>query len=144
MNNALRLVLLLTSVAVVAVLSCLATNRFLHARPVAEATESHGWIHRELGINGEQDKALEAIEDRYAQRRGELAGAIRRANVELAQAVLDDRSYSPRVTAAIERIHQAQGELQKATLEHVFEMRPALRPEQYDKLLRSTAAALQP
>ncbi len=144
MNNALRLVLLLAAVAVVAVASCLATNRLLHGRIIGtRPAEAHEWIHRELNISAAQDQALTAVEERYAQRRRELTEAIRAANMELARAIVEDRGYSPRVTAAVEKIHRAQGELQKATLEHVFEMRPALSPEQYDKLLRSTAAALQ-
>ena len=145
MSNALRLVLQLAAVAAVAVGSCLATNHFLHGRGASpgRAAESHEWIHRELNISTAQDQALTAVEDRYAQRRRELTTVIRQANQELARVIVEDRGYSPRVTAAIEKIHHAQGELQKATLEHVFEMHPALTPEQYDKLLRATAAALQ-
>ena len=143
MNNAIRLVLLLAAVAVVAVASCWLSGRYFQHRSGAQAEESHQWIHRELNISSAQDATLAPVEDRYAKRRRELAEAIRLANRELAQAILKDREYSPRATAAIEKIHHAQGELQKATLAHVFEMRPALTPEQYDKLLRSTAAALQ-
>ena len=144
MSNVLRLTLLLAAVAAVAVLSCLATNHFLHGRAASSPSgEAHEWIHRELKISAAQDQALTTVEERYARRRRELTEAIRAANGELAQAVVEDRGYSPRVTAAIEKIHRAQGELQQATLEHVFEMRPALSPEQYEKLLRSTAAALQ-
>ena len=62
--------------------------------------------------------------------------------MELAQAILQDKDNSPRVTVAIEKIQQAQGALQKATLQHVFEMKEALTPEQYQKLLNLTANAL--
>ena len=34
------------------------------------------------------------------------------------------------MAAAVDATHHAMGELQKATLEHVFEMRAILRPEQ--------------
>ena len=33
---------------------------------------------------------------------------------------LEDKTFSKRVAAAVERIHHAQGELQKATIEHIF------------------------
>ena len=46
------------------------------------------------------------------------------------------------MAAAIRSIHAAQAELQQATIDHVFEMRTALRPDQYDKLLNLTANAL--
>lgn len=143
MKNALRLVLVLVAVAVVAVVSCWLSGKYFQHDSLARSAASHEWIHRELNITSDEDKALAPIEDRYASRRRELAEAIRLANLDLAQAILDDREYSPRATAAIEKIHHAQGELQEATLEHVFEMRSALTPEQYDKLLRATAAALQ-
>ena len=47
-----------------------------------------------------------------------------------------------RVSTAVERIHDAQGELQEATIEHVFEMKGVLTPEQYQKLLNLTADEL--
>jgi Spy/CpxP family protein refolding chaperone len=62
--------------------------------------------------------------------------------MELAQAILADKSDSPRVQSAIAKIHDAQGELQQATMRHVFEMKPVLAPEQYEKLLNLTANAL--
>ena len=143
MNNVFRLILLLAAVAAVAVVSCWLSGRYFRHGSTARSVASHEWIHRELNISTDQDRALAPVEERYAARRQEMTAAIRQANLELAQAISRDREYSPRVTAAIEKIHHAQGELQKATLEHVFEMRSALTAEQYEKLLRSTAAALQ-
>ena len=69
-------------------------------------------------------------------------GEIRRANKELAEAIKQDQADSPRVSAVVERIHHAQAELQKATIEHVFEMKGVLTPEQYQKLLNLTADEL--
>jgi Spy/CpxP family protein refolding chaperone len=143
MNNALKLVLFLLLVAAVAVVSCWLAGRAFHGGTHEKSSDAHQWIHRELNITEAQEKALEPVEVKYAGRRQQLTQEIRQANMALSRAILEDREYSPRVTAAIERIHRAQGELQKATMEHVFEMRPALRPEQYEKLLRSTADALQ-
>ncbi len=68
---------------------------------------------------------------------------IREANRELAEAIVSDRSDSERVKAAVDKIHRAQGQLQNAVLEHVFDMRPVLTPEQYDRLVRMTADALR-
>ncbi len=97
----------------------------------------------QLHITPEQDKALGPIEQRYAQRRAELTRAIQQANAELANAVLEDKWDSPRVNAAIEKIHAAQGELQMVTMQHVFEMKAVLRPDQFNKLLQRTAEALK-
>jgi Spy/CpxP family protein refolding chaperone len=136
-----QVVLFLILVAVVAAGSCLLTRVVFPAMHKAE--ESHAWIHDQLHITAEQEKALEPIEHRYAERRTQLAVAIQDANTELASAILEDRSDSPRVNAAIEKIHAAQGELQMVTMQHVFEMKAVLTPEQADKLLKLTAEALK-
>jgi hypothetical protein len=47
------------------------------------------------------------------------------------------------VKAAVQKIHHAQGELQQAVLDHVFDMRPVLTQEQYDRLIQLTATALR-
>ena len=73
---------------------------------------------------------------------GTLARALQQANRELAQTILEDRGESPRVRAAVAKIHDAMGQLQNATLEHVFEMKTVLTPVQYDRLLTLTAQAL--
>ena len=147
MNRALRLAGLLLTVAVVAATACFLTGRFLLHHPAPGtgqgADAAHQWVHRELQLTFEQDQTLHAIEQRYAARRDELKTAIRQANAELARAIREDRADSPKVSAAVDKIHQAQGELQKITLEHVFEMRQALSPAQYDKLLNLTATALE-
>ena len=147
MNGALRIAALLLTVAVVAATACFLTGRFVSHHPAPGtgqgADSAHQWVHRELQLTAEQDQALHAIEQRYATRRDELKTAIHQANAELARAIREDRADSPKVSAAVDKIHQAQGELQKVTLEHVFEMRQALSPAQYEKLLNLTATALE-
>ena len=142
-----RFALLLLTVAVVAAGSCLLTGRWVASRHAASsapgAAAAHQWIHRELGITPEQEQALQPIEAKYAARRDELMAAIHQANAELARAIREDRADSPNVSAAVDKIHHAQGELQKVTLQHVFEMRSALSPAQYDNLLNQTATALE-
>ena len=105
--------------------------------------QGHYWIHRELGLNAKQESDLEPIEAKFAGRRDELFASIREANRELAEALLADKGDSERVRDAVQKIHHAQGELQQAVLEHVFDMRPVLTPEQYDRLIQLTARALR-
>ena len=102
----------------------------------------HQSLHKELNLSAEQDKKLAVIEQRFAKRRIQLEAAISEANAELAQALLADKHYSDQVTAAVDKIHHAQVELQKASLEHLFEMQAALTPEQSEKLNRMAADAL--
>ena len=100
------------------------------------------WIHTQLGLTAEQEKALEPIDQRYHERSRVLEEQMRLGNLDLGKAILADGSDSPRVRDAIARIHASMGELQHVAIEHVFEMRAALTPEQYDKLLHFTADAL--
>ena len=100
------------------------------------------WIHTQLGLTSVQEKALEPIDRRYTERSRLLEEQMRLGNVELARAVVDDGTDSPRVLGAIAKIHTAMGALQHAAIDHVFEMREALTPEQYNKLLHFTADAL--
>ena len=104
--------------------------------------DAHAWVHRQLDITPAQEQAIEAVEQRFALRKRDLMERIRLANMELGQAMLEAKAQSPQVATAIRSIHAAQAELQQATIDHVFEMRAALRPDQYDKLLNLTANAL--
>ena len=141
MRKALQLVAMLVVVALVAVGACFVTFRFLVPLRV-NSVPTHEWIHQQLNLTADQIIALEPIEEQFQQRKGELLAQIRSANKELAQAIKENQVYSTRVSAAIEKIHRAQGELQEATLQHVFRMKATLTPEQYKKLLDLTAVVL--
>jgi Spy/CpxP family protein refolding chaperone len=104
--------------------------------------DGHDWIHSQLGLTAEEEKALEPIEQHYHERSRVLDDQMRAANSELAKAILEDGQDSPRVREAITKIHTTMGELQNVAIDHVFEMRGTLTPEQYQKLLHLTADAL--
>ena len=141
MKRVLPILALLLAVAVVASVACVLTARWTGAHQSSHA-DAHHWIHTQLTLTAEQEKQLLPIEQRYDEQRRHFGELIRVANAELAQALLADEGDSPRVKAAIAKIHDAQGQLQDATLRHVFEMKPVLTPEQYSKLLNLTANAL--
>lgn len=103
---------------------------------------AHDWIHTQLNLSAEQDRALEPIEKRYRSERQNLEQQLTLANRELAEAILADGRDSERVHFAIEKIHLHMGALQRVTIGHVFEMKEVLTPEQYRKLLNLTANAL--
>lgn len=140
MKRVLQTFALLLVVAVVAGVACLLTARWAGWRN--DHTDAHRWIHTQLGLTAEQEKLLVPIEQRYDEQRRHFGELIRVANMELGQALLADEGNSPRVKAAIAKIQEAQGQLQDATLRHVFEMKPVLKPEQYEELLNLTANAL--
>ncbi|HVU15459.1 MAG TPA: periplasmic heavy metal sensor [Candidatus Didemnitutus sp.] len=131
----------LTVIAVAAV-SSFCTLRWAAARPPA-TLDAHAWLHRELDLTEAQHAALEPVESRFAAKQLDLSAGLRAANHELAQAMGEDRAYTPRVAAAVETIHHRMGDLQKASIEHVFEMRAVLNPDQGDKLLHLAQEALE-
>jgi len=141
MRKSLQLLAMLVGVALVCVGACFVTFRFFV--PIrSDRVPTHEWIHKQLGLTREEQKALEPIETKFGRRKRNLMGEIRSANRELAEAIRLDQADSPRVSAAVEKIHHAQGELLEATLEHVFEMKGVLTPEQYQRLLNLTADEL--
>ena len=142
MKSAARGLILLALIAAIAGAACWFTARYLNRTIHADKGDAHAWIHTQLGITAAQEKALEPIEQRYAEQRKHYGEMLRIANAELGKAILEERSDSDRVKAAVARIHEAQGELQNATLQHIFEMQSVLTTQQYEKLLQSTADAL--
>lgn len=135
-----RAILLLTAVAAV---SSLVTARVLSNPARHAAPDYHAWIHEKLAMTDRQERKLEPSERRYNENKRHLTEVIRLANQELALAISEDRANSPRVQAAVRRIHQAMGELQQSTLDHIFEMKDVLEPQQYDTLIELTKEALE-
>lgn len=131
------------AVVAVAALSSFCTWRWAASRPSAASADAHDWLHKELRVTPAQHKALEPIEAHYAERERAFREKMRQANQELAAAIAKSKGYSPEVAAAVEKVHQHMGELQKASLEHLFEMRTVLTPEQSEQLFQLAHDALE-
>ena len=97
-------------------------------RPVESAL--HQLLHEQLRLDRGQSERIAVIEQRFALRKAALEADLRADNADLAGAIEAEHGYGPRVAAAVDKCHRAMGELQKATLEHVFAMRSVLRPDQ--------------
>jgi len=130
------------AVIVVAAISSFCTLRWAAARTPA-TLDAHAWLHQELNLTEAQHAALEPVEARFAAMQSDLTERLRAANRELAHAIGEDKAYTPRVTQAVEMIHHRMGDLQKASIEHIFQMRAVLNPDQGDKLLRLAQEALE-
>ena len=115
-------------------------NSFMGHRQTTH--DPHQWLHEQLNLTADQDNKLEPIEAKFAERKKALESEIHQANRELATAINEDGNYSPRVQQSVDKIHTAMGELQKVTLEHLFEMHSVLTPEQRKKLNSLTTDAL--
>jgi nickel and cobalt resistance protein CnrR len=142
-SRLLPLLALLALVASVAAISCFVTEQWVDRCYCERQDEGHAWIHQKLGISPGQEAKLEPIEIRYAEEKRHHEELMKMANRELAQAILEDKQDSEKVRSAVDKIHHAMGGMQKATINHLFEMKTVLNPEQYEQLLQLTAQGLQ-
>ena len=90
----------------------------------------HDVVHDRLDLTPEQRQRIEALEVAFASERNGLEGELREANRELVESIAANQGDTPEVQAAVDHFHVAMGDLQKATLGHVFEMRAVLDPAQ--------------
>ena len=123
------------------------TVRLTAPAPDSEATHSeasfHQWLHENLEITAEQEKVLHPHETAYEEARRKQRDAIESAGADLAEAIRSSGdAEAPKVEAARQKLVEAQGELQRLTLEHFFAMKEHLSPEQGEKLLRWTQESI--
>ena len=105
-------------------------------------TELHEVLHHKLALNTDQQTRLEVLEQRFAVQRRASELELRANNAQLAEAIEAEHGNGPRVTAAVDRSHAVMGELQKATLAHIFAMRQLLQPNQTGQFDQAVVKAL--
>lgn len=117
--------------------------------PSAEPDESHSeasfhqWLHDNLEITAEQEKILHPHEIAFEEERTRQRETIEAAGADLAEAIRNSGdAEAPEVEAARRKLVEAQGELQRLTLDHFFAMKEHLSPEQGEKLLRWTQESI--
>ena len=110
--------------------------------PRKSENELHAFLHNELKLDVAQEAKIEAIETRFAVRKKALELDMRAANARLAEAIETEHGYGPRVTAAVDHVHHVMGEMQKETLEHLFEMRAVMTLEQARRFDKTVVKAL--
>ncbi|WP_186426157.1 periplasmic heavy metal sensor [Cupriavidus metallidurans] len=101
-------------------------------------TDLHEMLHEAVPLDGNEREILELREQAFAERRREIEKRLRAANGRLADAIAKNPNWSHEVEAATQEVERAAGDLQRATLVHVFEMRAGLKPEHrtaYDRVL---------
>ncbi len=127
----LRNIVIMALVAFIAGAAGAALGATLFAAPGDHASSGmHALVHEGLDLSAEQERALDAIEERFAARRREVESELTAANRALADVIAENPDYAPEVGDAVGRVHQVMGELQVATVLHVYEMRAILTEEQ--------------
>jgi hypothetical protein len=117
------------------------TRSMMHAHTSARG-ELHALMHEQLNLDSDQKRRIELLEAQFSEQRQALDRSLWAANADLATAMETEHQYGPRVAAAVDRAHMAMGELQKATLRHVFAMRAVLRPDQAARFDAAVGKAL--
>lgn len=102
----------------------------------------HVIVHEGLDLDPDQLARIKVIEGRFATRRIALEHRVKAANRELATAIAASDGDSRVVQPAVDHFHDAMGDLQQATITHVFEMRTVMTPAQADQFDRRVAEAL--
>ena len=125
-----RQLLLVGLVAFAAAIAGVLIGRHLVPAPPQPGAELHAVLHRQLSLDSEQERQLEALESAFAVRRRALELEMRAENARLAGAIAAEHGNGPRVAAAVDASHRTMGQLQKETLAHNFAMRELLRPDQ--------------
>ena len=139
MGAALRYVV----VALVSAAVALAASHFARGfMPMQHGSELHQLMHERLDLSSQQNREIERLEADFAGKRRALDERLRASNADLARAIESEHQIGPKVTGAVDASHMAMGELQKATLAHVFAMRAVLTPEQQVIFDREIARAL--
>lgn len=101
-------------------------------------------VQHDLKLTADQAKEIQAIEDKYSERRTSLRVQVADANRELADALMADMAFGREAQQATNHVEQGLGELQRATVLYVLEVRDVLRPEQqmvYDRRVREVLTA---
>lgn len=139
MGAALRYVV----VAVVSAAVALAASHFARGfMPMHHGSELHQLMHERLDLSAQQNLDIDRLETEFANKRRTLDERLRASNADLARAIESEHQIGPKVTGAVDASHMAMGELQKATLAHVFAMRAVLNPSQQAIFDREIARAL--
>jgi hypothetical protein len=143
-SRALSIFLLLCLVAVLSVGVSLVILQMKRPPDFSDPYQFDLWLHKQIGISEAQQSAMEQDELAFHNRKMELVRKIQDLNGQLARAIREDKADSERVQRIIDETQEAQRELKKLTIRHVFDMQKHLEPEQYERLLDLTADALAP
>ncbi len=142
MTPQLRRALLVALIAFCAGLAGAWVGRTFIPAPSPQHAELHDFLHNGLNLDPGQRTQLETLESGFAVQKRTLEGQLRANNAELARAIDREHGEGPEVTAAVDRSHRVMGELQKATLAHIFAMRALMRPDQAAKFDAAVMRAL--
>lgn len=103
----------------------------------------HDRLFSELRLAPAQRTRMDALEVRHALEDDALHESLANANRALAHRLSEESQYTDKVEAAVEDVHTAMLELQKASVRHLYEMREILDDRQQKTFDRHVAETMQ-
>jgi len=104
----------------------------------------HEIVRTDVKLTADQAKEVQAIEDKYYNTRSTLRNQVADANRELADALMADMAFGREAQTASNHVEEGLGELQRATILYVLQVRDVLTAEQqmiYDRRVREVLTA---
>jgi nickel and cobalt resistance protein CnrR len=119
-------------------------HRHGHRHGSYEGSEQafHDWMHQHLRLSPQQAQLLEPFELKFENERRRLRLEIQSIGRDLALAVSMGSAMTPESEALLRRLNEAQAQLQRAALQHFFEMKGHLDADQQAKLSQWTHDSL--
>lgn len=92
-------------------------------------SDLHQQLHDVVPLSAQEQVRLQQREDAYQARRTAIELRVKAANGRLARAIAKQPGWTPEVEAASRDVESAAADLERATLQHVVEMRQGLDPQ---------------
>lgn len=125
--------ILLLSVAVVAIASCLIVY-FAFLQPNGtQPAHAHSFLH-ELDLSEEEKQRVQVIDQRFEAKRQEILREFRLSTARLAELLGKETHFSEAIHEAIEEIHHFHGQLQALSIQRYFALLEDLSPTNQAKL----------
>ena len=138
-NSSARLVIFFSILALSCVLVAFVSVRLIAPeRWAQDEIHGHQWLHNQLDLTSQEAESIDVFEGPYQAERQRLLQEFDNRIQELAQQLESESSFSSEVDQALERVHDAHGELQRLSIEHYFDMLQTL-PEDKQRKLRALA-----
>jgi hypothetical protein len=139
-----NIIILLAAVVVVAAGSAYVTRVGMEHGCMcpARAESSYATLNRQLALTAPQKEVILKLEEAFETKENALRKSLDAANRSLAATIASEGEYSPKVAAAVEHVHMCMGELQKASIAHLYEINRQLDPQQRQKLMSYVGLAL--
>ncbi len=122
-----------------------AQGSLLTTQPLRQSVDDV--VAHDLALNDAQRSEITRIQDRFDAERRRLRNRVAEGNLQLADALMADMAYGRQAQLAVQTVQEGLGDLQKATIVYVLEVRDVLTMEQqrlYDRRVREALTAAQP